>query len=271
MIGLDMPMTLRWEPPNPGRGRLVLVHGELSHAATWWRIGPALAEQGWQVLAPDMPGHGATARVDRPLHLPRLVQGVAEQLPGQVDVLVGHGLGAVVALALANRYPELTRAVVLEEPPSSRAEDRAALISQIAADSAVARSSPHQLADRLRHDHPRWDAADIEHAITGVTATDVPALLAGLRAPHPWDLPTLLGTLRVPALLLVAPETPDPPETGEASALRGLDRKSAEAMLPPERFTVLHGGHHLHRDVPDQWIKVVTDFAYAVCPAPDAP
>jgi pimeloyl-ACP methyl ester carboxylesterase len=199
------------------------------------------------------------------------VQGVAERLPGQVDLLVGHGLGAVVALALANRYPDLTRAVVLEEPPSSHAEDRAALIDQIVADSAVARSCPEQLADRLRQEHPRWDATDVEHAVTGVTTTDVPALLAGLRAPRPWDLPTLLGTLRVPVLLVVAPETPDLPEAGEPSALRGLDRRSGEAMVSPERFTVLHGGHHLHRDLPDQWIKVVTEFAHAVCPAPEGP
>ena len=34
---------------------------------TWWRVGPALAEAGWRVKAPDLPAHGASPRVDRAL------------------------------------------------------------------------------------------------------------------------------------------------------------------------------------------------------------
>lgn len=264
-------MTLRWEPLGPDRGRLMLLHGEASHAATWWRVGPALAEQGWRVTALDLPGHGRMPTTNRPLHLPTLVQGVAERLPGQVELLVGHGLGAVVALVLASRYPDLTRAVVLEEPPSSTYDDRVGLAEAILADSALARSDRDQLAARLRRDHPRWSPHDVEHAVDGVVAADVPALLAGLRSPRPWDLPTLLARLPVPALLLVAPDTPDPLGTGAVSTLRGLDRRAAERTLSPERFTLLHGGHHLHRDLPEQWVKVVTEFAHDVCPAPEGP
>ena len=51
-------MNLHWDPAGPTRGRVALLHGMMSTAATWWRIGPALAGMGWTVDAPDLPGHG---------------------------------------------------------------------------------------------------------------------------------------------------------------------------------------------------------------------
>ena len=259
-------MTLRWEPMGPARGRIALLHGEMSHAATWWRTGPALAEQGWEVVALDLPGHGMMPRVNRPLHMPGFVQGVAERLPGQVDLLIGQGLGAIVALVLANRYVDLTEAVVLEDPPSSRPEDRDQLTGTLAANSALVHSDREQMADALRSANPRWAAEDVEHAVTGIATADTPAVLAGLRSAYPWDLPTLLGTLRATALLLVAPDEADPfGGTGRLSALRGLDRRAVEMRTPADRFTVLPGGHYLHRDVPELWVKTVTEFADAVC------
>lgn len=259
-------MTLRWDPLGPVRGRMALLHGEMSHAPTWWRVGPLLAEQGWQVVALDLPGHGKMPLVNRPLHMPGFVQGVAERLPGQVDVLVGHGLGAVVALVLASRYVDLTNAVVLEDPPSSRPADREALAAGIAADSALVHSDRDQMVRRLRTTNPRWADEDIEHAVAGMAAADVPAVLAGLNSPRPWDLVTMLGLLRAAPLLLVAPDEQDPMGPGRLSALRGIDRLAVEKKLPSDRFTILSGGHHLHRDVPDLWVKSVTEFADAVCP-----
>jgi pimeloyl-ACP methyl ester carboxylesterase len=259
-------MTLRWEPLGPSRGRVVLLHGEMSYAATWWRTGPALAELGWDVTALDLPGHGKQPHVNRPLHMPAIVQGVSERFPGKVDVLVGHGLGAIVALVLASRYLDLTEALVLEEPPSSRTDDRDALADSIAAHSALAHSSRDELTQRLQDTNPRWSPDDVDQAVAGMTAADAPAILAGLRGPRPWDLPTLVATLRAEALVLAAPDEPDPLGGGRLSALRGIDRLAVERALPNERFSVLPGGHHLHRDVPDLWVKTFKEFADAVHP-----
>ena len=40
---------------------LLLLHGITSLAATWWRVGPAIAAAGFRVVAPDLPGHGETS------------------------------------------------------------------------------------------------------------------------------------------------------------------------------------------------------------------
>src|SRR5512132_1046090 len=87
-------MPLQWDPDGPARGRVVLLHGMTSLSATWWRIGPGLAARGWQVVAPDLPGHGTAARPSGPMDLDPLVEGVAGRLPATIDLLVGHSLGA---------------------------------------------------------------------------------------------------------------------------------------------------------------------------------
>jgi alpha-beta hydrolase superfamily lysophospholipase len=60
-------VSLHWDPDGPARGRVALLHGMMSTAATWWRIGPALAAMGWSVDALDLPGHGDWPRPARPL------------------------------------------------------------------------------------------------------------------------------------------------------------------------------------------------------------
>jgi pimeloyl-ACP methyl ester carboxylesterase len=70
-------MNHRWDPEGTARGRVVLLHGIMSTAATWWRVGPALASRGWVVDALDLPGHGDWPRSDRPLGMDSLVDGIA--------------------------------------------------------------------------------------------------------------------------------------------------------------------------------------------------
>jgi alpha-beta hydrolase superfamily lysophospholipase len=57
-------MNRRWDPEGTARGRVVLLHGIMSTAATWWRVGPALASRGWVVdaLAPTARSCGPCCR-----------------------------------------------------------------------------------------------------------------------------------------------------------------------------------------------------------------
>nr|BFE86321.1 hypothetical protein GCM10020093_089220 [Planobispora longispora] len=40
----------------------VLIHGIMASSRCWWRVGPALAERGYRVVAVDLPGHGGSPR-----------------------------------------------------------------------------------------------------------------------------------------------------------------------------------------------------------------
>jgi pimeloyl-ACP methyl ester carboxylesterase len=260
-------MNQHWEPDGTARGRVVLLHGMMSTAATWWRAGPALAARGWVVDALDLPGHGVSPRSARPLDLDALVDGTASRLGGPVDLLVGHSLGAVVAIALAGRHPAAARALVAEDPPSRTRPDHAAILAAgIEADARLVVHDRQRLVRREREANPAWADEDVERSVDGIAAADTAALAAGLRGELAWDLPAMVAAVPVPLLVLAARSGDGFVEHG-GSALQGPDREAVRARLPPDRFVVLDGGHCLHRDLPARWVEVVGGFADAVLTA----
>ena len=93
---------------------LLLVHG---YGGSAWNFAELAARlPGRRLIVPDLPGHGHSS----PLPATPSLAGFADVLAGiceeegldQVDV-VGHSLGGVVALRLAERRPKLVRRVVL--------------------------------------------------------------------------------------------------------------------------------------------------------------
>jgi pimeloyl-ACP methyl ester carboxylesterase len=246
-------MALAWDADGPRRGTAVLLHGVMARAATWWRIGPALARLGWQTTAVDLPGHGRAPRLPGPVDLAGFASLIEDRLPARVDLLVGHSLGAVAALALAGRRPDRARALVLEDPPGAPDADPLALAAGIEADGALVVRDRAALIRRERAANPGWADEDVTYSVDGIAAADVPAIAAALRGRLHWDLPGLLAAVRVPVLVLAASQA-------RGSALRG-DRPAVCDLLPDGRFVVLDGGHCLHRDRPDEWLRAVTAFA----------
>ena len=97
---------------------LVLVHGFSDNGLCWSPVAHDL-EAEYDVVMPDMRGHGLSARmgagddVDMAADLAALILGLGLQRP----VLVGHSMGAAVTYQTALRFPDLVAAMVLEDPP----------------------------------------------------------------------------------------------------------------------------------------------------------
>jgi pimeloyl-ACP methyl ester carboxylesterase len=255
--------TLRWAHDGPACGEIALVHGVTSLADTWWRVGPALSARDWRAVAVDLPGHGDRPRLDRALDLDLLVDGVAEQLPARVDVLAGHSLGAIVALALSARHPASAGALVLEDPPALGTAQLAALAEVIDDDAVAVRRDREAVLRREREQNPRWEAGDVERSVRGLEAVDAASVVDALRGPLHWDLSALVAAAPVPVFVLAAPDGPGSFPADPGSAVRGADRAALRALLPADRFVVLDGGHCLHRDDPERWADAVAGFAAA--------
>jgi pimeloyl-ACP methyl ester carboxylesterase len=88
---------------------LLLVHGFGGAAWNFSELAPLLP--GKRLIIPDLPGHGASSPLPAPT-LTGFADVLAEILDQPVDVL-GHSLGGVVALRLAERHPLLVRSLVL--------------------------------------------------------------------------------------------------------------------------------------------------------------
>ena len=94
---------------------LVFIHGALNDHSVWILQTRYMANHGWNVLAPDLPGHGKSAGVP-----PATVEAAADFVLAMLDAaglarvaLVGHSFGSLIALEVAARAPARVSHLVL--------------------------------------------------------------------------------------------------------------------------------------------------------------
>ena len=102
-------------PFDPARPTAVFIHGVLNDHSVWILQTRWLAHHGWNVLAPDLPGHCRSAGEP-----PRSVEEAATFVLALLDAagvrsasLVGHSFGSLVALEAAARAPDRVSRIAL--------------------------------------------------------------------------------------------------------------------------------------------------------------
>lgn len=96
---------------------LVLLHGPGEHAAKWLRVLPDLTER-YRVVAPDLPGHGATEVSDAELDVERVLQWMSDLIArtcSRPPIVVGHVIGGAIAARFAARHGDRIRHLVLAD------------------------------------------------------------------------------------------------------------------------------------------------------------
>jgi lipase len=97
-----------------GRTKVVAVHGITASAMAWPPVARQLSGD-WSVVAPDLRGRGAASELPGPYGLQRHAEDVCAvaRAAGPDVVLVGHSMGAFIALLAAAAEPGLFRKLVL--------------------------------------------------------------------------------------------------------------------------------------------------------------
>ena len=216
---------------------VVLVHGYSDDADTWWRVAPEIVSAGYTVLAPELRGHGDSPRADS-YTFQELADDLLETLPADVDVAIGHSLGALV---LHHVEPQLRprRAVYLDPPWTVSADSLAQPVGVEPSDRGGA-TSGYQWSD---------DDARIELSSNAKLDPRVwPELLTTL----PWEsgveLPAAAGAESVVVV----------PATGS------LLPRSVRPTLVTRGFSVVEmsgTGHVMHRDNHDGFMSVLFEHA----------
>ena len=113
-------------PPSSNLPVFVFLHGLTDCGPVFLPSLTALAGS-YEIFLPDARGHGACDPIpDGTFTMTNLVQDAANAIkcfsPGQPVLLGGHSMGAATAARVAKLFPDLVRAVALEEPPWLRCE-----------------------------------------------------------------------------------------------------------------------------------------------------
>jgi pimeloyl-ACP methyl ester carboxylesterase len=104
---------------------LLLLHGFGGAAWNFAELVPLL--RGRRLLVPDLPGHGGSTPLPAP-SVAGFADAAAALLDEPFDVL-GHSMGGVVALRLAERHPHLVRRLVLAAPAGISSSSRLGQVS----------------------------------------------------------------------------------------------------------------------------------------------
>lgn len=114
MAYVDMPGS------GPDAKAVVFIHGLGSYLKFWRAQLDAFQQQGYRVIAVDLPGYGKS---DKPGTFPYTMEAMADAVMELVDslgldkpVLAGHSMGGQTSLSFAIRYPEALSGLVLASP-----------------------------------------------------------------------------------------------------------------------------------------------------------
>jgi acylglycerol lipase len=112
-----------WLPASP-RGVLLLCHGLGEHAGRYGNVVDAVLPDGWAVYGLDLRGHGLSG--GRRAHIERYAdlladvdvfrRTVVDRHPDLPVVLLGHSMGAQIALAYALDHQDALAGLVLSAP-----------------------------------------------------------------------------------------------------------------------------------------------------------
>ena len=222
--------------------RALLIHGLSSSSQTWWRVAPALEADGWEVVTPDLRGHGSASRADR-----YTFSDYASDLPaGPWDLVIGHSLGGAVAVVVAGAGA--TSRLILLDPVL---EVAAAEFEAVKADQLA---ELDLTIEKIRAEKPHWDSHDHELKIAAVGQADRAAIERTFTDNPGWSVVNDAMALTMPTLILGA-------DHRVYSMLSAETANAVVAANPLVSYRVLEGsGHSPHRDLPDETIAAIRAF-----------
>ncbi len=258
---------------------IVLVHGMAGSSDTWRAVMPKLAEQ-FTVIAPDLLGHGDSAKPRTDYSLGGFASGVRDLLVAlghERATLVGQSLGGGVVMQFAYQFPERCERLVLVS--SGGLGDEVNLLLRLLTLPGADYVLPVACNDWV-HDAGVTVAGWLRHAGLHVSPNvaqmwqsygslaDAPTRIAFLQ--------TLRSVVdhagqRVSAAdrLYLATETPTMIMWGDHDRIIPVEQGYAtHEAIPGSRLEIFEGcGHFPHCEEPDRFTAVLTEFMNTTAPA----
>ena len=247
-----------WRAGNAGKVPLVLAHGSSDDGLCWTNFAREL-ENSFDIIMIDARGHGLSdpPKPDDPVEVQADdLAGLIRELKLDRPIVMGHSMGSYAAAAFGAKYPDLARAIVLEDP--NLANRPAAPAGSANADPQARRTAvlarnnqtEAELVAGCMKSSPKWGQS--ECAIWAPSKRrhhPDTALSRGVGARVPMS--ELFAKITVPVLILKADAQ------GEA---RQQNEKTAAILKSGQIVHIEGAGHNVRRDEKQRTLAALKPF-----------
>ena len=235
----------------------ILLHGASDNGLCWTPVAELLAKD-YDVIMPDAQGHGLSDRIDRNFtdlsHIHQ-VAGLVRELGITKPIIMGHSMGASNASKVAANYPDLPRAVILEDPgwfglklPLTEEDMKKDQLLMTEA----AKRTREELISECRRNHPTWSEAEIIPWAEAKPYFD-PRLFSVVKIGQP-PYNQIVPLIRCPLFVIIS--------DGGIGTPKGVElAKTLWRSEQPFRWVQIKGaGHNIRRDQFKAFWEAISDF-----------
>lgn len=249
--------------------RIVFLHGLMAFSANWRKIATKLEDR-YQCLIYDQRGHGRSFKPESGYSLNDFAEDlhkITNELGWTRFHLVGHSLGARIAMVFADKYPEIVRTLTIEDmgasvlPDSFKYYEKMLNIVPTPFDSrdAVKEFFENTFLERFKpSENPKvlltFLQANIEEKESGVYdwRFSKQAIIETARENHHQDRWREVSSFKMPVLLI----------RGESSHILSAEEYEKMLQINPQitGIEIKGAGHWLHYEKYEEFTRILVKF-----------
>lgn len=242
-----------------GQGKaLIFLHGFLENRQMWTSILEALPNT-YRKITLDLPGHGKSenlAYVHSMEEMAEVVMALVKHLRLKKFTLIGHSMGGYVALALADKYPDNLKALVLmnsnsraDSPEKQKNRDRAVALVKRNPKSYVRNAIPLLFRPKNRQLLKEQVASAKEQALQ-TSAQGIVAALEGMK--QRIDREMILAFAPYPILFVASKKDP----------VLEFEMLAEQMQYDTIEPLILEDGHMSHLENPEELVEGLRAFLH---------
>jgi pimeloyl-ACP methyl ester carboxylesterase len=241
---------------------LVMAHGSSDDGLCWTNLAKEIQDR-YDIIMFDARGHGLSdppTPADPPDVQVEDLAGLINALKLERPILMGHSMGSAAVAHFAAKYPDVPRAVILEDPGLVRPAAPATGANPPSADerraNILARNNQTEaaLVEGCMKNSPKWGRSECEFWAPSKrrhhpdTVRNTPASRPPMRE--------LFAKITAPTLILKADAQGD---------LRKQNEEVAAKLAKGEIVHITGAGHNVRRENKAQTLEVLRKFLGGVC------